>query len=102
LQPIGDRVFNYRDTILLDYGTAFDPMQPETATLIPIWTCDPWFIGCSTLKLRGNSLNPFSLINTNRIVFNRKYMFNATIQNNNVRFPKSSFDTSYFQVLSPL
>ena len=101
LQPLGLRYFNYRDTILVDYSTAFDPMQPETAVLNSIWTCGPWFQSCSTLKLKANQLSPTALINTHRIVFDQYYLLNVTIQNPNVKFLKSSIDASYIYVMSP-
>jgi len=43
LKPVEDRVLNYKDSFMLDYSTAFDPMQPETAILKPIWSCSPGF-----------------------------------------------------------
>ncbi|CDW89366.1 UNKNOWN [Stylonychia lemnae] len=56
-QSLGVRVFQYYDTIPIDYSTAFDPQQPETG-----WA------------------------------FDYEYSINATIQNKNTNFFKTSID----------
>jgi len=63
-------------------------------------TCDPLFVGCSSLQ--GQSLvtfTPLSLIQNNRIVFNRQYNFTMTLS---TAYPKTALDKTGFIVKSPL
>jgi hypothetical protein len=60
--PLGDKVYKYQNKILIDYASTLDPSQPETGKLTSFYSCDPYFAGCSNLKLTSNILDPLTLI----------------------------------------
>lgn len=76
-------------------------MQPETGKLTPVYQCDSLFVGCANLKLSGNSLDPVTLIQTHRIIFNKQYSFNVTLSNTALKPVRSASDSFSFQVNSP-
>ena len=84
----------------MNYTNAFDPFQPKTGLLTAFWSCDPNFLGCTSLKLQ-NTLNPVDIILNNKIVFNYYYNFNVSLTNTNSKFLKSIQDTPALYINAP-
>lgn len=98
---MGNATLGFRNNLTIDYSSAFDPFQSETASLTYTWQCDPLFIGCSNFQNSMISIDAVTLFGYNKIVFNRDYYINVTITNTNTKNFKQVTDPYLFRFQSP-